>query len=391
MRRDSIPAELARLITARALRAYAQGLGWQPVDGINGNIAVFHRPDSKLHQLIVPVDEGMDDYGAMIAEAVAKLADYEKRPVQDVLDHLLLPPSDLLQFQDSGQHAGDGTIPLAEAVDLIAGAHKALLAQAHSVIQPRPFHPRLSRGEAERFVDACRLAQTRRGSFMVVLACPLDAIPTEQRLFEQQEPFTRRVTASLMETLTRLANAADQEAADELVRPGAIPLLSANLCEALLQMCPEVARPNLTVRAVWSRAALPPPKSAPPSAVNLQREAFAVAAYLATRLRSAPQPVSDRFIGYVDVLRGQPGPDDHPAGEVMLTIFQSDEIVKAWLDLNTTDYAAADRAHMANIPVAFSGVLHRSPRIGRVSQVNNFRLLDTQAAAPAPSPEPVPR
>ena len=62
MRSDRISPELARLVSPRALRVYAQSLGWQRVEGVNGDIALFHRPDSKLHQLIVPLDEQFDDY-----------------------------------------------------------------------------------------------------------------------------------------------------------------------------------------------------------------------------------------------------------------------------------------------------------------------------------------
>jgi hypothetical protein len=380
MSREPIPADQARRVTPRALRVYAQALGWQKLEGVNGTVAVFHQPDSKAHQVLIPLDEGLDDYAEMVADAVVRLAEFEKRPVREVLDHLLLPPADLLHFRDTGLHTVDGTLPLGQAVDLLAGARKALLAQAHSVIQPQPFHPRLGRGEAERLVNACRFGQTRRGSFTVVLACPLDAVPTEGSLFEQQPSFTRQVTAGLMQTLAHLADAADQGSAEDLLRPKAYPLLSANFCEALLQMRPIGDRPALTVTAAWSRSALPPAAQALPTAVHLGPEAFAVAEYLAPRLRSAPRPAPDWFIGFVDVLRGQPGPDDQPAGEVMLTIFQEDELVKAWLNLAAADYATANAAHMTNSAVSFRGVLYRSPRIGHVTQVRDFRRLAPQPA-----------
>jgi hypothetical protein len=399
MHRDQVPAEQARRITPRALCVYARALGLKKLEGVNGTIAVYHRAEARAEQIIVPLDEQLDDYAEMVAGAVVRLAEWERRPIREILDHLLLPPADLLHFQDSGPHAADGTLPLLQAVELVAGVRKALLAQAHSVLQPRPFHPRLSRHEAEQFVGACRFGQTRRGSFTVVVACPLEAVPTEASLFEQQPPFTRQVTASFMRALARLADAAEQDHADALLSADTFPVLSANLCEALIQMRPLGDRPALTVSAVWSRAALPPAEEQVPTRVSLHEEVFALAEYLAPRLRSTPQPRRDRFVGFVDVLRGQPGPDNRPAGEVMVTLFQDDELIKAWLDLPADVYETANQAHMTNSPVGFEGVLNRSPRVGRVVQVSNFRLIHpvpngpgspagTGAATPGPGQRP---
>jgi hypothetical protein len=54
---DRLPDSLTRLVTPRAIRVYAEGLGWQRVEGVNGKIAVYKNPDSPLRQLIVPLDE----------------------------------------------------------------------------------------------------------------------------------------------------------------------------------------------------------------------------------------------------------------------------------------------------------------------------------------------
>ena len=79
MKADSLPPNMTKLVTPRAIRNYAAALGWIQVAGINGSINVFHRPDSELHQLIVPLDESFDDYGESVAEAIRKLAAFEHR------------------------------------------------------------------------------------------------------------------------------------------------------------------------------------------------------------------------------------------------------------------------------------------------------------------------
>ena len=112
---DQLPDSLTRLVTPRAIRVYAEGLGWQRVEGVNGKIAVYKNPDSPLRQLIVPLDEQFDDYGVRTAEAIQRLAEFEKRPAKEILNHLLLPPADLLFFREVSSDAEDGNLPLDHA------------------------------------------------------------------------------------------------------------------------------------------------------------------------------------------------------------------------------------------------------------------------------------
>jgi hypothetical protein len=379
---DPATIGLARSVTPRALQNYARALDWQPVATRKTDIAVFHRPDSKLRQILVPLDVGFTDYGEMVEEAIRRLAEFENRPPREVLDHLLLPPADLVEIGDEGPQIADGTIPLNEAADLIVGARRALLAQAHSVIQPQPFHPRLCRNEAERLVNACQFG-SRRGGFKVIIACPLDAVPTEAQLFDRDVPFTRQVTTALMQTLAELTTAAEQGKGESLLQPNAYPLLSANLCEALVMMRPLRERNSLTISVAWSRADLPAPDGTIPSAVRLLPETFELAEALVPRLRTAGWPKPDWFVGFVDGLNGLPGENHRPAGEVIVTLMSDEEVVKARLSLNGDDYAVANQAHMTDSPVVFQGVLYRSVRGGRVEQVRHFQMV------PRPVVEPV--
>src|SRR5262245_4332739 len=119
MLRETLPSDVAQRVAPRALRTYATSLGWQPVpNGKRSEIAIFHRPDSRLHQVLVPTDETLSDYGEMVTEAVGKLAEYEKRPAREVLEHLLLPPADVLRFREVSPDAEAGSLPLEHAVRL---------------------------------------------------------------------------------------------------------------------------------------------------------------------------------------------------------------------------------------------------------------------------------
>src|SRR4051794_4841536 len=274
MWREDLPVELARLVTPRAVRAYAEGLGWQRVEGVNGKIAVYRNPESPLRQLIVPLDEGLDDYAERTAEAIHRLAEFEKRAAREVLNQLLLPPADVLRFREVSPSAEAGSLPLDHGVRLVSGTRKVLLSVAHSVLVPRAYHPRMSRSEAEEFVSGCRLGQTERGSFTLAVACPINLQPG---LFGPNgEPFARRVTWLLMQSLEEMSRAVDAAGVEELADPARHPGISANLCESLLMLRPGGERSRLAVSVAWSRAFLPP-TGEPRREVPLRQEVFDVA------------------------------------------------------------------------------------------------------------------
>ena len=387
MRADEIPDRLARRVSPRAMSTYATGLGLLKLAGVNGRIAVYHLPTDRAEQVVIPLDDGLDDYGAMVSTVVARLALFDDRPASEVLEHLLLPPADLFEFRDRGAQAGNGTLPLDQAANLLIGIRKGLLAQAHSVIKPQAYHPRLGRGDAELFVDACRFGQTRRETFAMTVACPLDAVPTEGALLQNQPPFARQVTSELMRALGALSRAADANNADTLLSRD-VPLISANLCEAVVLMKPANDRPSLEVSAAWSRATAPPDPAGCPALVRLDAETFAIAEYVGPLLRARQKPEKALFIGYVDVLRGVPQEENRPAGEVILSLLIGDESIRARADLNPDDYLLAATAHVANAPVLLRAELHRLPRLSRLGPIESFKLA-RQDDGPAPKPSAV--
>jgi hypothetical protein len=62
-----------------------------------------------------------------------------------VLEHLLLPPADVLCFREVSPEAEAGNLPLERAVQMITGTQRLLLSAAHSVLIPQAYHPRLAR------------------------------------------------------------------------------------------------------------------------------------------------------------------------------------------------------------------------------------------------------
>ena len=94
----------------------------------------------------------------MVAEAVRKLAEFEKRPARAVLEHLLLPPADLLHFREVSPDAEAGNLPLDHAVRMVSGARRLNL--------PRQARVRTGPRGVPAIVDGCRI-EARRESWLV--------------------------------------------------------------------------------------------------------------------------------------------------------------------------------------------------------------------------------
>lgn len=381
-------------------RAYAAASGWVRMPTVNGKVAIYSHPKDDLDQLLIPLDPNLSDYPLRMAEVVVNLAEDQGRPAPEVLNDLLLPPSDVLRFRLDEPDAHAGALPLEQGIELLQGARKALLSAACSVVQPQAFHPRLSRMEAEQLLQACRLGQTERGSFTAVIACPLDAVdsqalqPRPMPLFEGQggastepggradlpplstDPFTRRTTSLLMWSVARIVTAVDADRVETLLEPDqSAPPLSANLCEALMMMQPNGDRSHLSVLATWARTLPPAPGTVPPSMVNLRSDYFPTIEKLAVALRPAREPRTSYFVGLVDALFGNPDETNRVSGEVQLLLLNQEGNIKARAFLNADDYYVAWEAHGQGGFVALHGLLNLGERLHRIEKVTNFKLL----------------
>ena len=137
MRANDLPRAETRLIAPRALQRYTEGLGWQKVDGVNGVIAAYWNPRETTRQVVIPLDDRLDDYADATADAVVRLAEYEGRTPREVLDHLLLPPADVLSFRVVSPETEAGDVSLEHGGRVIDGARGGLFAVAHSVTSTR--------------------------------------------------------------------------------------------------------------------------------------------------------------------------------------------------------------------------------------------------------------
>lgn len=371
MAAKTLPDSILQLLKPQQVRGYALAKGWQRIPGVNGDIALFQHPEGKWDQLIVPMDESLDDYPRRLRDVIENLANFEHRPVAEVLNDLLSPDADTLRYRVISPATGRGTIPLVDGIQLLEGARRSILAAACSVVQPNPYHPRMSRTEAQQLLNACQLGQTERGSYSVSIACPLRAVEQEQDLPPDVEPFTRRAIALLMRSLSRVVSAIEADTIPAVFEdlPDA-PVVSANLCEALLQVQPQDEQSILDVTASWATTL--PPKAPIPTKVRIKHEYFPIIQDISRKLRPTLAPTADLFVGYVANLGGQPGEDGRMQGEATLSIVYEEQIQSVRVDLPAEWWSIAHEALGAHGIVRFRGVFHRGARVHRITNITEF-------------------
>ncbi|HEX5244271.1 MAG TPA: hypothetical protein VFW23_13495 [Tepidisphaeraceae bacterium] len=362
---DLMPEKLERIVP-RDAQGYLRFHGWRQFR-TSGRLMIFNRPEpDSLDQVLSPVDAARPDFADRMADVVEKLSAFEARSPAAVVTDLLNFDADVLRYRVASRRAEQGTLPLVQAIDLLGGAKQSLLAAAHSTLVRVKHHPKLSRAEAIQLVDACQLNQTEQRSFVVAISCPMRAVdPDEAGLLPGRAPFARRATALLTRALAALDHAIEEDRANSIVDQEQ-PIVSANLCNALLKMRPQQDDGILEFIPSWAASTPLDADERLPASVAFSADEFTAVEDVYRQLRPAEGPQDKPWIAFVEELRGTQGEDGTREGEVVFTLFDDEELVRARANLTREQYQIAYQAHNPTRPLLVAGQLHRGPRISRL-------------------------
>jgi hypothetical protein len=350
------------------VRAYLEARGWTRVPSRRAYAAIYRSPREPVAEVQVPLDRDLADYAEAMGVVARRVSEWEGRSAESVLHDLLQPRRDVLRFGLEGEVTRDGGVSLADGLGLANGVCKALLASACSVKRPRAFHPRLGLAEAESFVRQCRLGQTEVGSFVLTVETPLD-LGTQGG-----EPFGRQTALLLLRSVAHLARsvrAGEPQRVLESVENA--PRVSANLCEALVEMMPSDESADLRLRGSWSP--LLPVVGEVPAEVHVDRNMYERLERLAHQLRPMRETQPDQFVGRVTELMGAPGEQGAVEGPVVLQVQVEDELLRARVVLGAVDYRQAASAHLEQRYVTVRGVLRRGPRTHWIEDASGFGIV----------------
>jgi len=362
---------LAAAIGYQDLRDYLLARRWTSLPSRRPEVAIFRSPGAGDVEILLPLDTALADYADAITLAAKRLAEHDRRDLEAVLRDLAQPRRDVVRYALSGDATSRGSIGLLAGSALVSGAVKSLLSSACSVQRPRRVHPRMTLADAEAFVRECRLGQTELGSYVLTIDAPLDG-PGD--VAHGEIPFGRRTTTYLLEATGYLASSIRRgEPSRVLEDAPESPLVSANLCEALVEMMPPDESADLRLVTTWSPLIPAPVRVS--HEVRLERAMFESIERIAQQLRPAQGREAAYFVGTVIELSGSPNPQGHLEGDVVLQVQVDDQLLKVRVNLDPDAYRRAGEAHFQQRFVGVRGLLHRGRRAHHLAEARDFIVL----------------
>jgi hypothetical protein len=378
-RTASLPVAELRLLDLNRVVEYLLAQNWKERAGAGRGVArIFYRQENRLMEVSIPTDKTVRDYDNLVARSVAVIAEFENnRPQMEVYDDIIFFADDVIELAELGADAANGTISFERGEELFYGARQSLQSLAHLEMKPQAFHPRMHRKESDLLLSRCRLCQTKKGSYIISIACPLNAVPMQPLFADTSVGFTRSVTTRLVDSVKVLVECAESNNVQAAVRADDTRKLSANLCDGLLQLAPVYPGGQLSIGVRWAKSQ-PVGEFEVPRPVVLKHEhkpfIEEVRAQLQPTIENPETP--QEFYGRIVSLAGEFDDENHRRGLVFFSVNDADgRRYKVKVNLSPQDHKAAHEVYLEpNVAIIFRGVLMGSGGTRTIEHYTDFQI-----------------
>ncbi|HKD25262.1 MAG TPA: hypothetical protein VKC66_05010 [Xanthobacteraceae bacterium] len=361
-------------VSPAALRAYLVYEGWKELEPFGEFSEVYTRSDGEpAGELVIPASTAIGDYASAVGQALHFLAAFENRDELAIYSDLVRADRDVIRVR-APDADNDGSISIDPGVELVSQARDMLASAACAALEPRSAYHLAKVQKAQDYMRRVRLGQTEEGSFVVTLLAPIppilaDSLQTSVWPHLEQEPFERRVTRMLTQSLHAARDAIVESNRGEGLKPfvGAVSRgVSANLCEALASIIKRSDGADVSV--TWARTR---PTPVPRDRIVFGRADGEVLTEAARQLRLREPRRDERVLGYVT--------DLHRAED------ERRVTIKAIIDgrprslgifLSEADYEIAVRANGRQAAVTLVGDLELDGQRWKLTDPREIRLME---------------
>jgi hypothetical protein len=365
--------------TVAALRptevtAYLRASGWHEQQR-RDTWSVWMKGDE--FEVIVPLSRQLHDFALRMGDVLRTLSKIEQRSQVEIFADLTTISADVIRVRASEPESADGTVSLVEGVMLVQEAMDMMAAAACAAVAPKPLYRARRPQEAADYLRGLRLGQTERGSFVVTIVSrvsPSLAGPKapHEELFPE-EPFERRVSYTLVDSLAALRSAAESAASNATFDAFANAVsegVSANLCDAMVGMGRHLSDSgSLAVELSWARTRAT--RQGVVSRVAFPRE-FIPIFEEAARLFRERSPFEDFEIR--GVVRRLDRSESADIGTATVDAPIDHRFRPVSMALAGADYQVAIQSHDRRIPMIAEGVLTKQGRSLILHNLINVRL-----------------
>ncbi|OZF01336.1 hypothetical protein [Rhodococcoides fascians] len=292
---------------------YLAATGWLPPEDI-GQLGGLWRHVAT--QDLLPVPNQLNDEGLDWSAITQRLAQIERSPVVDVVARLNGFAVDIANLRAANDIVIKDTIPYGAGMTLVKEGWAMFRSSATTALGPKSFI-RKYRRDGDEILATARMAQTRRGSYIIPIYLPLPedvAPPVDEPHIEglhmtaTPEPMQRRVMRTFAECLAALDILAIQPEREpssddvhDLIRAG----VSHQFAAALQRLLVDEAVAEFSSTFEWAPSGGPAPQNL--GTVSIPAAASQRIKSVAAKLRSVPSPrVEEQFVGPISRVQRDP-------------------------------------------------------------------------------------
>ncbi len=366
-------------IRVEDLTAYLARRGWHRKVEQRERYLIFVGPsadDGTPITMIVPQSNYLDDSSRRLAEALEQLSAVEDRSVEELVQAIKSLDKDLLRVRVLTGPSEFGSLSFDVALGLVEGLRDFLSAAAVTEEAPRPYFAKAT-AAGRRYLEHCRFGQTFSGSFGLTIESPVTlTAPYAATKRDFAVPFERRVMLRLARALAATQDAVLSGDVAPLAE-GFLSGLSANMCDALLEMPQEIRDIEIEYSIVWSPELKAPDDISAGAPIRFGPKSYS---YLeaAARMLRVQQSKDVAVRGRVIQLRSETAPldeDEDVNDERMITIlWEQAEApqMRVRVSLDAASYKAACDAHKEGRIVSVNGKLEKQGKFWTLMSPHDF-------------------
>jgi hypothetical protein len=329
------------------LRDFLKARGWTLIEAaVKDGLYALNNHLYKRRQLIFPIDNSVPDYADSVEAAIQKLIEIESSSLPVVLSALSEMKDDAIAFRINNQRNESAYIPLNYALEAIKGAKDMLLSAAHSVLKPQVYHPKMNRKEGLQLLEKSRFRHTELGSFVIKVSTPVKAMDLQDDVFKEI-PFVRQAMLHINKSVAQLVNAIETDTMEQFVtevKQESTPVLSSNICKAIINFQDENEKSDLFLNFKWASVINKP--LATRDLIKIQSDYYSRIDDVRKELKSQEKDKEDIFIGTVEELAGDKDESGQRVGDVILDLYQQDgESIRAKVNLKAEWHSQAIKAY----------------------------------------------
>ena len=371
--------EALRRISSAMLSAYLESHGWVRRETWRERIVVWSKEENgQASEILAPLREQSDTYGARISEIMGVLAETQSRSQLDVYFDLLGAGSDVIRMRPlNGSGRSEWTLP--ERVEFLTKARDLLTAAARTAERPgQAVYRGRASSEVIDYVRTVRpLPGYESGPELTLHSQVPAGYGAQMDLGDPvRAPFPRRAAIALNEGLREASRLADRVLAGDklldVVQEATAQGANANIYDAVAAL----ARGNhgINVNLTW---AVVRPSTAPESNFAFSESAADVFQEGAELLRQTNPFIDANVTGEIVRLDRESNEEFHGRSVVLCEL--DERPIALHVQFLEQDRENVLRAFESGLEITVNGDIIRSGRTYTLQSPRNFAVIDTDS------------